>query len=140
LPSPAHRFPPELFETAHTTGTSDPASAIWARWVDPSRWPESDPRVESAEASAPLAEGIEVRVKLRKGGTTRQWVMALEADKRLVTEYRLPGARVGHERVVESRGPGSDVTHRLYVEGPLAGLWALMLGRNRLREAVTELA
>jgi hypothetical protein len=43
---------------------------------------------------------------------------------------------VGHEHLVEPRGPGSAVTHRLYVAGPLAGFWALMLGRKRMRELV----
>ena len=127
-----------MFEAEHTAGSSAPASAVWARWADPERWPDWDPRVQSAQAAGPLAEGIEVRVKLRKGGTTRQRVAALEPGRRLVTEYALPGARVGHDRTVEARGPGSEVTHRLYVDGPLAGFWALMLGRRRMREAVTE--
>lgn len=80
-----------------------------------------------------------MRVKLRRGGTTRHRVVALEPGRRLVTEYRLPGARAGHERVVEPRGPASQVTHRLYVDGPAAGFWALMLGRGRLRQTVAEL-
>ncbi len=125
-----------MFETEHSTGTSTPASAVWARWANPGRWSDWDSRVERATAEGDLAEGTEVRVKLRKGGTTRQEVTAIEPDRRLVTEYRLPGARVGHERVVEQRGTGSQVSHRLYVDGPLAGFWALMLGRRKLRETV----
>jgi hypothetical protein len=81
-----------------------------------------------------------VRVKLRKGGTLRQRVAAFEPGRRLVTEYRLPGARVGHEHMVEQRGSGSAVTHRLYVAGPLSGFWALMLGRKRMRELVEGFA
>jgi uncharacterized protein YndB with AHSA1/START domain len=127
-----------LFEAEHSTGSSTPASAIWARWVNPARWPDWDPRVERAEADGELAEGVDLRVKLRKGGTTRQRVTALEPGRRLVTEYALPGARVGHERLVEARGPGSQVTHRLYVDGPLAGFWALMLGRRKLGATVAS--
>lgn len=77
-------------------------------------------------------------MKLRKGGTTRHRVVELEPGRRLVTEYSLPGARAGHERLVEPDSPGSRVTHRLYVAGPMSGLWASMLGRKRLRETVTE--
>ena len=127
-----------MFEATHSERTSAPASLVWAQWVNPARWPEWDPRVQSATADAELAEGTELRVKLRKGGTTRHVVTALEPGRRLVTEYRLPGARVGHERLVEQRGPGSELTHRLYVDGPLAWFWALMLGRNRMRTTVTE--
>jgi hypothetical protein len=94
--------------------------------------------VESAEAEGDLAEGRPIRVKLRKGGRITHAVTAIETGRRLVTEYRLPGARVGHERAVEQRGPVADVTHRLYVDGPLGGLWALMLGRKRMRETVAS--
>jgi hypothetical protein len=125
-----------LFEAEHSARTSAPASAVWARWVKPARWAEWDSRVQHAEAEDELAEGVEVRVKLRKGGTTRHRVTALEPDRLLVTEYVLPGGRVGHERRVEPRGPGCEVTHRLYVDGPLWPLWALMLSRKRMRETV----
>ena len=127
-----------MFEASHTARTGAPASAVWARWAKPERWPEWDARYQEAAliTQGDLREGSEVRVKMRKGGSTRQRVVALEPGTRLVTEYALPGARVGHEHVVEPRGPGSEVTHRLYVDGPLSGLWAVMLGRKRLQETV----
>jgi uncharacterized protein YndB with AHSA1/START domain len=127
-----------VFEATHSVRSASPASAVWARWVRPERWPDWDARYDEAEllGDGDLREGSEVRVKMRKGGSTRQRVLELEPGTLLVTEYALPGARVGHEHVVEPRGPGSEVTHRLYVDGPLSGLWALMLGRKRLRETV----
>jgi len=127
-----------LFEAAHSERTSSPASAVWARWARPERWPDWDPRVQGAEADAELAEGVGIRVKMRKGGTTRHSVVALEPGHRLVTEYPLPGARVGHERIVEQRGPGAELTHRLYVDGPMSWLWATMLGRRRMRETAAS--
>ncbi len=126
-----------MFEAEGSHSTQTPASAIWARWIKPERWPDWDPRVESATAEGALEVGTELRVKVRKGGTVRQRVVALEPDHLLVTEYQLPGARVGHEHRVEARGAGSEVSHRLYVAGPLSGLWAMMLGRRKMREAVT---
>jgi uncharacterized protein YndB with AHSA1/START domain len=127
-----------LFEAAHTSRASVPASAVWARWAKPERWPEWDARYQTAEviSDGEFGEGSEVKVKLRKGGSTRQVIAELEPGRRLVTEYALPGARVGHEHIVEARGPGSEVTHRIYVDGPLSGIWALMLGRKRLTETV----
>lgn len=125
-----------MFEAQGSKSTQKPATAIWARWIKPKRWPEWDPRVASAEIEGEPEVGTQVKVKLKKGGTVRQNVVAVEPERRLITEYRLPGARVGHEHLVEPRGAGSEVTHRLYVEGPLSGLWAMMLGRKALREAV----
>lgn len=127
-----------MFAAEGSQTTQTPPSAIWARWIKPGRWAEWDPRIDSAEAEGELAVGTEVRVKLRKGGTVRQHVVALEPGEKLVTEYALPGARAGHEHVVEPRGSGAEVTHRLYVAGPLAGLWALLLGRRKLRDSVAS--
>ena len=126
-----------MFEATNSKRTSSPASAIWAKWINPSRWPEWDDRVQSAVAEGELAEGVTIRVKLRKGGRTTHEVAGIEPGRRLVTEYRLPGARVGHERIVEQRGPGSELTHHLYVDGPLGGLWATMLSRRRMRDTAT---
>lgn len=125
-----------MFEAKESQSSQSPATAVWARWIAPKRWADWDPRIASAEADDELAVGTEVRVKLRKGGTVRQHVVALEPSRLLVTEYALPGARVGHEHVVEPRGPGSEVTHRLYVAGPLSGMWSMLLGRKKLRESV----
>ncbi|HEY8001875.1 MAG TPA: SRPBCC family protein [Solirubrobacterales bacterium] len=125
-----------MFEAEHSERTSLPASAVWARWAKPARWSEWDSRVQHAEADGELAEGVAVRVKLRKGGATHHRVTAFEPGGLLTTEYALPGGRVGHEHRVEARGPGSEVTHRLYVDGPFWPLWALMLSRKRLRDAV----
>ena len=72
------------------------------------------------------------------GGRVAYEVTSIEPGRRLVTEYKLPGARVGHERIVESRGPGAELTHRFYVEGPFAWLWATMLGRRKMREQVAS--
>jgi hypothetical protein len=130
-----------VFEAIDEKRSSSPASAVWARWAKPERWPEWDKRIQGAELRAPateLAEGAELRVKLRHGGTTRQVVTSFEPGRRLVTEYALPGAKAGHEHLVESRGPGSVVTHRLYVEGPMSWLWATMVGRRKLREAAAK--
>jgi uncharacterized protein YndB with AHSA1/START domain len=127
-----------MFEAEASRSTQTPASAVWARWISPARWPEWDPRVKSAEAESDLEVGVPIKVRLGKGGSVRQEVVELDPGHRLVTEYKLPGARVGHEHLVEQRGPGSEVTHRLYVDGPLGGVWAMMLSRKKLRDAVAN--
>ena len=64
-----------MFEAAHSERTSASPEAIWELWADPRRWPEWDQRVESAELEGELEPGAEIRVKLRKGGTTRHVVV-----------------------------------------------------------------
>jgi hypothetical protein len=79
-----------------------------------------------------------VPVKMKKGGTQLQRVAELEAERILVTEWRFPGARILHEHRLEPADAGSQVTHTIAVSGPLWVLWALMLGRGRLRKSVAE--
>jgi Polyketide cyclase / dehydrase and lipid transport len=112
------------------------AAAVWALWADPGRWPEWNEQIASAELDGELRVGTRARVKFRRGGTVRFEVTALEPERLFVDEAGFPGARLGHEHRIEPAGSAVDVTHRLYVEGPLSGFWALMLGRKRMRESV----
>ena len=73
---------------------------------------------------------------MRKGGTSHYDVVELDPGRALVTETRFPGARFGHERRVERSGSGAEISHRLYVTGPLWVGWALMLSRKRMRQSV----
>ncbi len=133
------------FEAEHSERTRAAPELIWPLWADPSRWAEWDERIQRAElerggAEGELAVGAVVAVKLRKGGTTRYDVIAIDPGRALATEVRFPGARFGHERRVEPVGAGATITHRLYVTGPLWIGWALMLGRKRMRTSVAAFA
>lgn len=121
---------------------ADPA-AVWALWEDPGRWAEWNEQVERAavESAGPgeepgVAPGAGVAVKMRRGGTVRYQVKALDPGRLLVVEARFPGAKLGHEHRVESHGRGAAIRHRTYVRGPLWPIFALLLGRGRMRRAL----
>lgn len=65
-------------------------------------------------------------------------VIELERERTLIDEARFPGARLGHEHRLRPGRSSVEITHRVYLEGPLAGFWALMMGRKRLRESVVR--
>jgi hypothetical protein len=75
---------------------------------------------------------------MHKGGTQLQRVSELDPEHLLVTEWHFPGARIAHRHALEPADTGSGITHTITVSGPLWVLWALMLGRGRLRKAVVE--
>jgi hypothetical protein len=54
-------------------------------------------------------------------------------------ESRLPGARLGHETRIEPSGAGVEIANRAYIRGPLARLYALMMGRS-LNKRLPDLA
>lgn len=127
-----------MFEAEQSElSTADPA-AVWELWADPGRWPEWSEQVQRAEADGDLQPGTTISTKLRRGGTVRHQVTVLEPGHLLVTEARFPGARQGHEHRVEPRGDGAEITHRIYVRGPLWPLFALLFGRKRMRKSVAR--
>lgn len=127
-----------MFEAVHTERTSAEPAAIWALWADPARWSEWNEQIERAELDGELRVGATARIKFKRGGTVKFEVTAVEPERLFVDEARFPGARLGHEHRLSPAAGGCEVTHRLYVEGPLAALWSLMLGRKRMRESVAR--
>jgi hypothetical protein len=127
-----------VFEAAHSERSSADPEDVWGLWRDPARWPDWNEQVEQAEFDGELRVGAEARVKLRRGGRIRYTVVELEPDRRLVTEASFPGATVGHEHRLDPGRSSVEITHRLLVTGPLAGFWAMMLGRKRMRTNVVR--
>lgn len=127
-----------MFEATHSERSPASPARIWELWSDPGRWREWNQQIERAEVEDGLAPGATVRVKLRRGGTVRHRVIALDPERVLIHEARFPGARLGHEHGLRRRGGGVEISHRLYVRGPLWPLFALLLGRKRMRRSVVE--
>jgi uncharacterized protein YndB with AHSA1/START domain len=127
-----------VFEAVHTERISVPAGAIWELWQDPDRWPEWNEQIEWVEVDGEdgLRIGAMVKTKMRRGGTLRNVVTEYEPGALLTYEARFPGARSGLEHRLREGRRSVEVTHRRYVEGPLASIWAPMIGRKRMREAL----
>jgi Polyketide cyclase / dehydrase and lipid transport len=125
-----------VFEATHSERSTADAADIWALWADPERWPDWNEQIERAEVEVELELGAEVRIKFRRGGTVRFEVTELEPERLLIDEARFPGARLGHEHRLAPGKSSVEITHRIYLEGPLSGFWSLMMGRKRLRESV----
>lgn len=127
-----------MFEASHSERSSASPAAVWALWADAKRWPEWNEQLDWAEVAGELAPGTQATVKFKRGGRMVFQVADAEPERLLTCEARLPLARYGHEHRVEPRGAGSEITHRLYLRGPLAGLFSVLFGRKRLRQAVVR--
>jgi len=138
-----------MFEATHSERCTAPARAVWELWADVSQWPRWHERVERASVSrddadedddAGLAVGATVKLKYRRGGTSRFVIARLEPEHLLLTEQRLPGARFGYEHRLDPGRHSVEVTHRVFLDGRLAGFWAAMMGRKRLVESIERFA
>jgi uncharacterized membrane protein len=127
-----------VFEAVHSERIDAPAAAIWELWQDTDRWPAWNEQIERVEVDGDkgLQLGAKLTTKMRRGGNVRHVVTAFEPGTLLVYEASFPGARSGLEHRLREGKRSVEVTHRRYVDGALASIWAPMIGRKRMHEAV----
>jgi hypothetical protein len=121
--------------TAETVSNVDPGS-IWALWKDPSRWKEWNEQIASASLDGPFAPGTTARIRFKGSPVALRFsITQLDGGRIFVDETRLPGARLGHEHVLDTASGQTRIVHRLFIEGPLERVYALLMGR-RMRRSI----
>lgn len=113
--------------TLHTTAT--PAQ-VWARWTDASTWAEDDPGVVWAAFDDAPRTGTGGRVKNPGTPAQRFEFTAVEHERRMDFVLRLPLARLSVEHLMEQEYAGLAVTHGVRIEGPLAPVYGVLVGRS----------
>jgi polyketide cyclase/dehydrase/lipid transport protein len=105
------------------------ASAVWsAAYADASAWPAWNDALASAELLGPFAAGSRARVRFRTGLRLRFALVEVEPERVFTDESRLPGTRMGHRHELEPLADGVRLVNTIYIRGPLARIWALVLG------------
>lgn len=113
--------------SAHTT---HPAEAVFARWAEPQTWPDWDEGVRRVWFSGPATVGAEGRMRPPSGPAVSFSVTALEPGRVFTNASSMPGAKLVFEHLVTPVQGGSVVEVTVWVEGPLARVWARILGKN----------
>jgi hypothetical protein len=105
------------------------ASAVWScAYADVSAWPAWNDALASAELLGPFAAGSRARVGFRTGLRLRFTLVEVEPERVFTDESRLPGARMGHRHELQPTADGVRLVNTIYIRGPLARLWAPILG------------
>ena len=105
------------------------AEDVWARaYADARAWPRWNDALASAELDGPLAVGAIARVRFRTGLRLRFRITEADAPHVFTDEGRLPGARMAHRHALEPDAVGARLTNTISIDGPLAPLWARVLG------------
>lgn len=107
----------------HSAESSANPHAVWRRYLDVEHWCDwSRHGVEWSRIDGPFQVGTKGKSKPGPRAVTFRLV-AVEPDKLFASEVKLPGARLRFDHVIEPREPGSRLTHRVALEGPLAFLY-----------------
>jgi Polyketide cyclase / dehydrase and lipid transport len=119
-----------MWSTSSTYDAPGVAAAdVWSRaYADASAWPAWNDALASAELLGPFAVGSRARVRFRAGLRLRFTLVGVEPERVFTDESRLPGARMGHRHELEPLPDGVRLVNTIYIRGPLARLWALVLG------------
>jgi hypothetical protein len=111
------------------------ASDVWSRaYADASAWPAWNDALAAASLDEPFVVGSRARVRFRTGLRLRFTLTEVEPEQVFTDESRLPGARMGHRHELQSlpaqdgKPAGVRLVNTIYIRGPLARLWAPILG------------
>jgi hypothetical protein len=129
-----------MWRFEHTQTTSAGPERVWARYVDPTTWPEWDHGTESVTADGPLAVGRRGRLKPKGGPWTSFVVTEAEPGVGFSDVTRLPLAQLRFRHRIEAVPGGSRFTHTVTITGPLAPLFARIVGRTIAAELPTAMA
>ena len=105
------------------------AAAVWsAAYADAFAWPAWNDALAAASLDEPFIVGSRARVRFRTGLRLRFTLTEVEPERVFTDESRLPGARMGHRHELQPIADGVRLVNEIYICGPLARLWAPILG------------
>lgn len=105
-------------------------SAVWALWTDPESWARWDLGPKSASGpSGGLRLGSVGEIISLGDQRSRFEVTEWQPKESYTIAVALPMATLSIKRFLTA-GPPTSFAHRVRFDGPLASLWAFVLGRG----------
>jgi hypothetical protein len=119
-----------VLTTAHAT-SSAPPSAFFERWADMDTWPEWDGAVRWVRRDGPFAEGTTGTLKPHRGPTVSFVIETVRTGQEFTDRSSMPGASLTIRHLVAVGDDGrTEVTIEVSLDGPLAPVWRLLVGRG----------
>jgi hypothetical protein len=102
-------------ETTSTLKSAATPAAIWAAAdADAAAWPRWSQGLRRATLDGPLRTGAEARIVFRTGLRLRFRVVECEEGRLFTDVATLPGARIGHQHLLEPTAAGPSDQHDLH--------------------------
>jgi uncharacterized protein YndB with AHSA1/START domain len=130
-----------MWEFEHSVQAPASRERVWALWTDVSGWPNWNPGVGRAELDGPVTEGATGTVRAVGGPTSTLKVVAIEPERRLVTEASERLMRLRFEQQLADAESGQlRITHRVRMTGAATPLMRHTVGARLERSIPAALA
>lgn len=129
--------------TQHTLETTALPENIWALWADVPGYKEWDEAIVWAKLKGEFKVGTRGELKPKGGFSAVFTITEMKTGRSFTYLTPLPFARLQFHHAMEPTDMGTRLTHRIEVKGPLAWVWARVLGpkaRAHLPVAMRKLA
>ena len=123
----------------HTVETTASPKAIWDIWQDVSNWNTWDHGIEFSTIDGPFREGAKGTLKPKGGPLVHTTLTAVEPMKMFVDESKLPLARIIVSHFMNESNGKTIVTHQIEMNGPLAFVFAFLIGRTMKKNLPQEM-
>lgn len=113
-----------------TARSTAPAAAYFAKWIDHEGWPAWSPDTEWARVDGEVVTGATGVLKPKGGPKTRFTISACVPDREYTDTAGFPGARLVFRHTAEPADGATELRVHVTLDGPMAPLWAALLGRG----------
>lgn len=123
----------------HTIETQASPGAVWKIWTDVENWNSWDHGIEFSTIEGPFAVGAKGTLKPKGGPLVHMVLTHVEQQKAFVDESRLFLAQIIVSHDIRERNGITLVTHQIEMKGPLAFLFAFLIGRKMKKNLPQEM-
>lgn len=123
----------------HTVETTATAASIWHIWQDVSNWNSWDHGLEFSKIDGPFVAGTTGTLKPKGGPLVHTRLTYVEPMKMFADEAKLSLARIIVSHSLTEFDGKTQVTHKIEMKGPLALLFAYLIGRTMKKNLPREM-
>lgn len=123
----------------HTLETQASPEDIWEIWQDVKNWNTWDHGIEYSTLDGPFAAGTTGSLKPKGGPLLRTRLTHVEPLKMFVDESKLFLARITVSHYLTESAGKTQVTTQIEMSGPLAFLFAYLIGRTMKKNLPQEM-
>lgn len=123
----------------HTIDTQTSPEDIWEIWQDVKNWNTWDHGIEYSTIDGPFMEGTSGYLKPKGGPLLRTKLTHVEPLKMFIDESKLFLARIIVSHYLTGSAGRTQVTHQIEMTGPLAFLFAYLIGRTMKKNLPQEM-